>query len=657
MARARRHSATIAIAAMSVAATRHARAESNDDAPQVLVVQGSAAPAFTSTAREGERPRDAPDAASLMEDAPGVHVRRAGAEGGFATVSIRGSASNQVAVSFAGVPLTGAADPSLDLATLPLWPGATLRVHRTFAPATLGGGYLGGVVSIEPIELGRGARTELYDAYGSFGSYRLRATDVRALSADVRLGTGVSYARWDGDFTYYDPYRIPAGDRMRRNAQGAQLAGVSQARVELGAWSLVATAMVQGRRDGVPGDFVEPTPSARLSRDRELVAIEARRRDDDGRWLARVYLRREGRLFRDPARESHVEGTVLDGGAAFGRSQTIGAARALTLDARLELGAEHATTRSNDEQTRRRARAALAVDATYHPSPRLSAIVAARADLRDDVDSRSNAPAQREILPTAHLGAELVLGEALSLAAHAGALARPPSFLELLGDGATYDPSPSLRSEHSLAADVGLRARAAAGSFRFEAELTGFAARTTDFIALVRHGIGTLMATNVGEVWAAGGEATIGLSRGPLRVLASYTALLSRDATHEVAYRGRPLPGRPPHDLTVDASYALGPLTLRYGFDFVAATPLDRVGGQVFPARLTHDVGVRARLGGGLVLLGEVRNLFDRRTGPIPSEGGVGASVTYPLSDFLGYPSPGRRFTVSLRWSAETKED
>jgi iron complex outermembrane receptor protein len=659
--------ALVALVALLVSAATAGRAraeavESGDaETPPLLVVQGSAAPAFTSTAREGQGPRDAPDAASLLEDQPGVHVRRQGAEGGFATVSIRGNASNQVAVTFAGVPMTGAADPSLDLATLPLWPGAALRVHRTFAPASLGGGYLGGVVAIEPLELtlrAGAARTEVYDAYGSFGSYRLRASDVRAVSDEVRVGAGVAYARWDGGFTYWDPTRTPAGDRTRENAEGAQLAGVAQVRIEHGAWSVIATGLAQGRRDGVPGPFDAPTRGASLARDRELVALEARRRDDDGRWLARAFVRREGRSFRDDARgdllfrSADAVGSVLDAGVTLGRSHTVGR---LTLDARLEFELERAQTSAVADDGYRRARTGVALDATLKPTEKLTLIAAARADFRDDADPSAKSAAPRELLPVAHVGGELVLLDGLSFAAHAGALARSPSFLELLGDGGAFAPSPTLRSERSLAADAGLRARWSlfGGRARFEAELTGFAARTTDFIVVAPNGFGNLKAVNVGAVQTAGGEATLAASIGPLRLLGSYTALYTRDATDEASYRGRPLPGRPPHDLTLDATLTLGRLALHYGFDFVAATSLDRADLLPLPARTTHDVGARVRLGGGLTLLGEVRNLFDQRTRPVLLSSATGETVTYPISDFLGYPMPGRRFTIALRWSAE----
>src|SRR6187402_3129510 len=104
-------------------------ADDDDD----VVVRGSQAGGFVSGARIEDNPRTITDAASLVEPLPGVHVRRLGADDSFATLSIRGSSSAQVAVYLAGVPLSGGADPTLDLATLPLWPGVQAKVHRTFA--------------------------------------------------------------------------------------------------------------------------------------------------------------------------------------------------------------------------------------------------------------------------------------------------------------------------------------------------------------------------------------------------------------------------------------------------------------------------------------------------------------------------------------------
>src|SRR5437899_12166089 len=86
----------------------NARAEGGE-----VTVRGEGAGAFQSTATIEDAPREVTDAASLVEPLPGVHVRRLGADDSFATLSIRGSSSTEVAIYLAGVPLSGGADPTL----------------------------------------------------------------------------------------------------------------------------------------------------------------------------------------------------------------------------------------------------------------------------------------------------------------------------------------------------------------------------------------------------------------------------------------------------------------------------------------------------------------------------------------------------------------
>src|SRR5262249_62320052 len=132
----------------------------------------------------GPAPRAAPrgpiDAASLLDELPSVHVRRLGAEGSFASISVRGSAPSQVGVFLGSIPLTSAADPAFDVGALPLWPGASFRVYRGFAPASLGTtGYLAGGLAIDPPSPSAGARTEESLYAGSFGALKVRVGDLR----------------------------------------------------------------------------------------------------------------------------------------------------------------------------------------------------------------------------------------------------------------------------------------------------------------------------------------------------------------------------------------------------------------------------------------------------------------------------------------------
>ncbi len=623
--------------------------------PITIEVQGSAAPSFTSKAKEGERPRDLPDAAALLEGLPGLRVRRLAGPSSFATLSIRGAASNQIAVNLAGVPLTGAADPSLDLSTLPLWPGASARAHRTFAPAWLGGGYLGGVVEIKPIELSSRPRTEIYDAIGSFGAYRLRIADARPLGGDWRLATGLSASRTDGGFLYWDPHG--QRDVRRTNAASAQVAGLVQARRDGDAWTVLVTALATTRRDGVAGSFERPSIGTRLFRDRQLAAIEARRGDDDGRFLVRGGVRRDGRTFEDPLGEQALLAgatfdRILAAGWALGRSFRLGPG--LVIDARLDESIETSSgvRLYGAAPVRDRVRFGASLDATWRASDALSFVAAARGDLR--YDRGEGAPGQRELLPAAHLGFERAFGAHLALAGHAGILSRPPSFLELLGDGGVHTPNPRLASERAMAADLGVRA-AFGRVVRWELEVVGFASRTRDLIVISPVGLRSLRAENVGDALVVGGEVSLAAAYGPLRTIASYTRLHTEDLTSNASAAGEPLPGRPAHDVTLDATITVGPAVLRYGLDVVSSTNLDRAGLRELPTRVFHGVGAKLAVPGarGMLALFEIANLFDQRTVDVAYDTGSSSRPfsRYPTSDFLGYPLPGRRFTLAVRWS------
>ncbi|MBK7400751.1 MAG: TonB-dependent receptor, partial [Myxococcales bacterium] len=149
---------------------------------------------------------------------------------------------------------------------------------------------------------------------------------------------------------------------------------------------------------------------------------------------------------------------------------------------------------------------------------------------------------------------------------------------------------------------------------------------------------------------SCGGEVAVSVHAGPLRLSTTYTALFTRDRTDQAASAGAPLPGRPAHDLVVDLSFQKGPWTVRWGFDLVSETTLDRAGLRTLPTRAFHSIGGRVALPGGFTLAAEIANLFDQRTVVVPFELGQ-PERRYPISDFQGYPIPGRRGLVSLRWS------
>jgi hypothetical protein len=662
------------LAAMSMAPAAAAQDQSQDQSRRPLeevTVRGDAAGNFSSRADERDSAREVTDAASLVEPLPGVHVRRYGADDSFTTLSIRGSSSTEVAIVFAGVPLTGGADPSLDLSTLPLWPGAVARVHRTFAPASLGPGSLGGTLVLDAPRPTAAPTSEVWAAVGSFGEARLRVGDVRDIGAGARVATAVSASRADDDFSYLDPTASSPGHDVyaaRQNAGHAAINGlvswalpVRWTRSSPGA--LTVTALAQSRRQELPGTVLGPTPFASLDSDRELGSIELTGGVGPGAWSTRAWGRREGLRLSDVAASAAVGPTRAEqtisaaGGSAGWRGHVASEA---TLEARVDGSGEHfepgVIQGAPEPPGASRSSAGLALDAEWHANDRIALAGSGR------LDSWSNASAAStsDTRPTGHVGVEASVLDLATVAAHGGATARPPSFVELYGDRGAFIGNPSLLSESAWTVDAGVRSSRRFGPVRAAAEVVGFGTWAQDLITFVPTGAyGKALATNIGLARLLGVEVDLRASAGPLEVRASYTGLSTENdsGTACEAVVGPcvhpPLPARPANDLVADAIATVGPAHLRVGVDAVSGMVADLAGSIGVPARVLTSAGLRVDVVPGVRLALDVRNLFDVRTGTY--EGALGP-VREPIGDFYEYPLPGRSFLVSVRFVHPAEE-
>lgn len=619
--------------------------------------------------------REVTDAASLVEAQPGVHVRRLGGDDSFATLSIRGSSSNEVSVMLAGVPLTDAADPTLDLGSLPLWPDATARVYRSFTPATLGRGSLGGTLVLDAPHAFGPSKTEVWSALGSFGTARLRAGDREKLELgsgrDAYVTTAVSASRSDEDFSYFDPR---AGHDVERvNAGHAALNGVVSVALPVD-WSASShgtakfTTIAQVRRQGLPGTIEAPTPNALLDSSRLLESIELSGPAASGAWQLGLWGRREDAVTRspeDPYAPAHAADDVVAAGARAGWRGKL--ARDLSLasdiDASGERFAPGTVYGGVQDLGATRTLAGAGADFDWRATHAWTWSASGRADLWHDA---SDDPALAgttngtEAHPTGHLGSELAVGP-VTFAAHGGAVARPASFVERYGSRGTFLGDPSLVTETAWVADAGVRTSWKRGTFRGRAELAGFSTWADNLITFVPVGaFGRPKATNIGRARMLGVEADAAVFLGDLGLYVVYTYLSTANESScafavdaSAPCERPPLPGRPEHDLVTDLTYRAGPLTLRYGVDVVSGMFLDDAGVTPIPARMLHSAGARFDVPGitGLRLALDVRNLFDLRTGTY--DGGTFGPSTYPIGDSLDYPIPGRSFLFSVRYARE----
>jgi outer membrane cobalamin receptor len=671
-----RASFAVAVAALAatvpLATVREARAQDSARAARTedeVTVRGNAAEDWESYADERDSARELTDAASLIETLPGVHVRRFGAEDSFATLSIRGSSSSEVAVILAGVPLTGGADPSLDLSTLPLWPGAVARVHRSFAPAVLGPGSLGGTLVLEPPRPTAPEGTDVWAAMGSFGEARMRVGNVSDVGGGARVATALSASRSTDDFSYVAPFGSAPASAGRdgtpatfENAGHAAANALASLALPV-RWSaastgaLTVTLLAQARHQELPGTLLGLTPGAHLDSDRELASAELTGPLGPGAWGLRGWGRREGTHLGDLLGSASLGPTyaaqaITAAGGSFGwRGRP---APGVTVDTRADASAErydpglYVGTAAPPGASR--ASVGGAVDAGWRPVERLVLSGSARLDAWSDV--ASDGTHDSELRPTGHVGVEVPLN-GLTIATHAGATARAPSFTERYGDRGAFIGDPSLRPESARTVDAGARASRALGPARVGLELVAFATWADDLITFVPTGAaGKAKATNIGRARLAGIEADARAAVGSLELRASYTGLLTANEAYCTAVVGScprpPLPGRPVHDLVADLVRHFGPASLRVGVDAVSGIVTDLSGNTEVPPRVLVSVGARLDVTRAIRLAVDVRNLFDVRTGTYD---GATGPVRQPIGDSYDYPLPGRSFLVSARFS------
>jgi hypothetical protein len=641
-----------------------------DDETDEVRVRGSQASGFTSRAKVEDAPREVTDAASLVEPLPGVHVRRLGADDSFTTLSIRGSSSSQVAVYLAGVPLTGGGDPTVDISTLPLWPGAQARVHRSFAPATLGPGSLGGTLVLEPPSPGARTGSEVWAAAGSFGALRMRAGDVRAFDwgGDARIVTALSASRSDDDFSYFDG----TGYVQRENSGHAAVNGlVSVTRpvqwTNASAGSVRFTAIAQARKQHLPGTLSFPTPNALISTTRLIESMELRgpTGGGTGAWSVAAWGRRDDVALR-PDNDPYVRGVTKSHEASIAAGSSLGwrgrIQEAIAIDTRVEVMVDRFAPgevegAATSVAGARRVLGALATDLTWRPSKAWTFGASGRAEgWRDVVLGGLTAGEDRtEARPTGHLGAETTIGD-LTLAAHGGAVARSPSFTERFGTRGSFIPNPALRTESAWTIDAGGRHVARLGKLRVSTELTGFSTWAEDLIVFIPNGaFARQRAENIGRARILGLEGDLAVKYRGLDLRVAYTGLATSNFSECVGATGTcqapPLPGRPAHDVFGDAAYQLGPVRARYGVDIVTGMHADRTATIDIPTRVLHSTGVRVDVPHvrGLRVGFDIRNLFDLR---VATYAGAFTEVRKGIGDSFDYPLPGRTMMLTVRWVA-----
>ncbi|MCA9701703.1 MAG: TonB-dependent receptor, partial [Myxococcales bacterium] len=509
----------------------------------------------------------------------------------------------------------------------------------------------------------------------------------------LSLATRIGYAGSRGDFSYFDNGNTPllAGDdgyARRENNHYDRL--FAQLRLDHRRGGLLVSSQLLAwwKQQGIPGTVGMPALTADLQTGtlRSITRVRADRGLGPGgyvEWIASVA--GEQRRYRDLQGEvglspSDQRARSVDGWLSPRLRLPLWPMAWLELTGELRgewiaIEQRRAQGLASGDSRRGRFWAGLGVELEQWLFRRRWALAPAlRVDL---VDSRfAVAPGQGEVDDqgsnsvvlglSPRLASKLRLAPGLELRASVGRYLRPPTLVELFGDRGYVLGNEGLRPEQGTKVDGGLIFD---GEGLFEridvfASLVGFATWSSDLIQWVRSGP-VVQPINIGGARVAGLEAGLGLQvlDGDLGLDLAYTFLDSRNEGPEVEQVGKPLPGRPRHSLLLRPAgghrFIVGRRAIGleprafYELEWIAGNVLDLSGRVELPPRLLHAVGLSLRLVDRVELALAVRNLGNLRQTTITPAYGPPTPYPAPISDFIGYPLPGRSLWATLRVDLE----
>ena len=624
--------------------------------------------------------------AELIGATVGAHVRSLGGLGAFSSVSVRGLGSGQTAVYVDGVPLSRVASVTADLGRFDADAFERVELYRGGAPVDLGGAAQGGALNlVSPLGAGpRGERWRASAGVGSFGARQLRLgygagdpTAGRAIQVDA------GYSGATGDFLYFDDGGTnldPADDHdaRRRNNGYDQGDAALRAGGTRGAWRWrVATAGLH-KRQGVPGSAWNQAQHTSLATTSGLASGElggAPFGDDGPAMTQRGFALVEAQAFRDPANEVGLSGndrryTTIAGGATSAWRWQLGrhlATAALELRGDWFRDIDMDRSRPATRGLRLGGGLALADDLALADgrvvlSPGVRVELARTRPTIDPNSTDTTAPAPRtDRVPSPRLGARVLVDDDVAIKGSAGWYARLPTVVELYGDRGFVVGSPALRPETGPSADLGIVIAPQAaweGIDRILVEAAGFYAAPDDAIAYVSAGL-VARPLNLGPARVRGAELSVtGRAAGMLTVTGNYTLVDAVQRSTQPSVDGKRVPGRPRHELYVrgDLAGTAGDRVWVLWADlaWTAGSYLDQANLAAVPTRTLVGAGAKVALGGGLLVGLTIRNAADARVEQValdPAPRPDLASVPRAISDYGGYPLPGRALYLSLEWT------
>lgn len=611
------------------------------------------------------------DLGSLLDRAPGTQLRRFGGLGSYTTIGIRGSSTRQVQIFLDGIPLNADGSATVNLAEWPLHAFSTVEVYRGNLPIHFAAAPIGGAVNL--VSKAAPPKASFRLGSGQYQTWRLNAMSFEQAGDRADGLLLVDGFQSNGDFLYFDdngtPYnRLDDQLRERGNNDSQQLSGLGRWRLRAGKTKLSLLDAPMTREQGLPGHTNTPADATRLHTDRNLLVGRVQHTGDDLYTDTQAWhlIRRE--RYDDRVGElgagSQWSTQSTQGIGLLHNSTWFAHPRAQlqgTLAARQDwFQATDLLTNSRPSSPHRQvlslsaASAWWAIPERLYLYPALNIQVIA-ANLEQYVSTGDS------VHPRLALAA--YPSSWLTVKANAGHFFRPPDYFELFGDRGAIIGNDELRPERSWQSDLGLRiSPPASGLLRLSIESAGFLNHYDDQIVYVQNAQRSMVPVNLNKSLVSGFEGSLEcalLERWDLQGSLTYTHAVNRSPDQAVF--GKRLPTIPQVDLSLLSSiYWDEWARIGLHWTYVDRTYWDAT--NWYPAPPRNHLGLFARAGlpaAGLSLELNWMNLTNNIVQVVdrnPLNASDPSQIVTAITDFVGYPLPGRTWFLQLTWRPEYAE-
>ena len=596
--------------------------------------------------------------AEVIAKEMGAQVRSTGGLGGFATLSLRGSTSEQVMVYLDGILLNDGSGGGVNLANFSLADVDSIEIFRGATPAGFGKASLGGVVNIRTLSHQPGLH---YTLGGGGGSFNTQGGSV-LLNHGLGEAGYLLAADWlssDNDFSFVNDggtehNRADDREETRRGAWFRQGNLLAKGQWELSPdWRLDFLNQYFDKTQGLAN--LHNTPSAAsLNTQRDLATLRLSRRGWGPLGLntaLRLDYTHKDETYDD--RRGHVG---LDRQKYLYATRRYGANLLAEWPAAWHMATLSCDLRHEDYETRD-----LFKGHTLSPSQRDYLSVAGQDSLffwgqrliltpglrytlvQDELESGQDTfghatdPRSRdEDYFSPQVGLKFLILPWLSLKGNLARYVREPSFYELYGDRGHFLGNDELRAEEGTNYDLGLEAtwRGRQGWLtRLGGRAVWFRSEVDDLITPVYDARGIGRSENISGALIQGLE--LGLNAELLEMLRlslNGTWQSTENQSQVRAFAGKELPGRFARTLNARVEFLWG-RALLYG-EYCLAEDMFYDTANLLPAATKREFNLGLALAwGDWRVEVEGRNLSDEE-----------------YEDFNGYPLPGRAFYLTLRY-------